>query len=555
MEPSYFELLDKENDLSFDLSFLDSIALNEESKLDSVEATITFLTDGIKKIPDEAEHTKAIKKESKQKGKRFATPLSTKQIESLSTKLVPKKTSDSTKWAIRIFTDWCNERNGCPSALLDCPTDLFEHVKITNGNTGCHYGYPLSTLDFWLAAFVTEVRKADGGYYSPASLNCILAGLFRHMKDKFGANAPNFLSKSEANFSMFRNALDRQLRFLRGSGVGVERKRASIITAEDEDKLWTSGVLGIDNPVALLNAVFYLNGKSFCLRGVSEHYHLHFSQIVRKTNPDRYLYIEHGSKNRNGGIEDYKLESKCVTIVATKEGGIRDHVFILDTYLSKIPTEMIEKNERFYLRPMQQVSGYDGAPWFYRQNIGQHKVQTMVKSMFKAAEIDGKHTNHSLRATGASALFNAGVPEAVIQKRTGHKSTDALRLYERVSEDQQVAVANILASGSKQTTYDEQLKTARLKKEQTVEEVDLPPQTKKPKIDAHAATPAGLAFTPQQCTLFPPPGTTVFQNCVFHGCSMMPPQAQKNIIPQQAQPTSADFNMTMNEVEELFSPF
>ena len=107
-------------------------------------------------------------------------------------------------------------------------------------------------MDFWLAAFITEGRKADGGYYSPASLNYILAGLFRHMKDKFEANTPNFLSKAEANFSVFRNALDRQLRFLRGSGVGVELKHASIITAEDEDKLWKSGVLGIDNPVALL---------------------------------------------------------------------------------------------------------------------------------------------------------------------------------------------------------------------------------------------------------------------------------------------------------------
>ena len=163
------------------------------------------------------------------------------------------------------------------------------------------------------------------------------------MKDKFGPNTPNFLSKTEAKFTMFRNSLDGQLRFLRGNGVGVERKRASIITTEDEDKLWASGVLGIYNPVALLNAVFYLNGKSFCLRGVSEHYNLRFSQIVRKSDPDKYLYVEHGLKNRNGGIEDYKLESKCVTIVAINEGGNRDHVFILDTYHSKVPVEMIEK--------------------------------------------------------------------------------------------------------------------------------------------------------------------------------------------------------------------
>jgi hypothetical protein len=147
------------------------------------------------------------------------------------------------------------------------------------------------------------------------------------------------------------------------------------------------------------------------------------------------------------------------------------------------------------------------------------------------------------------------VPEAVIQKRTGHKSTDALRLYERVSEDQQVAVANILASGSKQKTYDEQLKAAREKKEQTAEGSDFLPQNKKPKIDARAETLAGPAFTQQQPRLVPPPGTTVFQNCVFHGCSVMPPQGLQQITPQQAQPKNAEFNMSMTEVEELFSDF
>ena len=50
-----------------------------------------------------------------------------------------------------------------------------------------------------------------------------------------------------------------------------------------------------------------------------------------------------------------------------------------------------------------------------------------------------------------------------------------------------------------------------MKKELTVEEVDLPLHDKKPKIDA---TRAGLAFTLQQCPLLPSPGTTVlFQNC------------------------------------------
>ena len=43
------------------------------------------------------------------------------------------------------------------------------------------------------------------------------------------------------------------------------------------------------------------------------------------------------------------------------------------------------------------------------------------------ASINGKkYTNHSLRATGATTLFDAGVLEAIIQKRSGHRSTKAL---------------------------------------------------------------------------------------------------------------------------------
>ena len=90
-------------------------------------------------------------------GLQFLFPPS--KIESLSTKFVPKKTADSTKWAVCIFTDWVQERNRCPSALTDCPADLFDYTKVTSGHNGREYGYPLSLLDFWLAAFVTEVPK------------------------------------------------------------------------------------------------------------------------------------------------------------------------------------------------------------------------------------------------------------------------------------------------------------------------------------------------------------------------------------------------------------
>ena len=51
-----------------------------------------------------------------------------------------------------------------------------------------------------------------------------------------------------------------------------------------------------------------------------------------------------------------------------------------------------------------------------------------------------KQANHSLRATGATQLYNAGVPEKITQQRTGYRSLDSLCVYERTSVQQHRAV-------------------------------------------------------------------------------------------------------------------
>ena len=74
-----------------------------------------------------------------------------------------------------------------------------------------------------------------------------------------------------------------------------------------------------------------------------------------------------------------------------------------------------------------------------------------MKQMCLEAGVSGKKTNHSLRATGASALFNAGVPERMIRDVTGHRSS-ALLQYERPNLEQKQAVSQILVQGGKGNT-------------------------------------------------------------------------------------------------------
>ena len=71
----------------------------------------------------------------------------------------------------------------------------------------------------------------------------------------------------------------------------------------------------------------------------------------------------------------------------------------------------------------------------------------MVKNMCEQVSIAGKRTNHSLRATGITTMFQAGLPEKVIQDRSGYRSVDGLRKYERISEVQQASACKVL-SGS-----------------------------------------------------------------------------------------------------------
>jgi hypothetical protein len=122
------------------------------------------------------------------------------------------------------------------------------------------------------------------------------------------------------------------------------------ISLEEEHFLWSSGILNVDSPKALLRCVFYLNGKNFCLIGGQEHRDLHLTQLKRFYNPDKYVYTEHASKNRPGGLMQLRLHHKSVDIHANSDVGERCHVFILDKYISKLPQPAIEK-DIFYCKP------------------------------------------------------------------------------------------------------------------------------------------------------------------------------------------------------------
>ena len=82
-------------------------------------------------------------------------------------------------------------------------------------------------------------------------------------------------------------------------GVGTEVRHAPIISDAEEEKLWVTGVVGINTPKSLQRAIYFYVGKRFCVCGGEEQRRLRPSMLKRSSNPDCYTYVEHGSKNHS----------------------------------------------------------------------------------------------------------------------------------------------------------------------------------------------------------------------------------------------------------------
>ena len=82
--------------------------------------------------------------------------------------------------------------------------------------------------------------------------------------------------------------------------------------------------------------------------------------------------------------------------------------------------------------------------WYYDQPYGVNKIQSTVKDICKEAGISGNFTNHSLRASCASWMYDQNMPEQLIKEVTGHKS-DCVRIYKRTSDHLREAASSTIS--------------------------------------------------------------------------------------------------------------
>ena len=135
------------------------------------------------------------------------------------------------------------------------------------------------------------------------------------------------------------------------------------------------------------------------------------------------------------------MEPKQVVHHSNTSNPSRCFVQLFKKYCQHCPTK--RKTTAFYLTPLKKPKGNI---WYAQAAVGHNTLSQTVKRLCKAAGISGFKTNHSLRVTTASRLFQKGVDEQLIMGRTGHRSFQGLRTYKRVSNQQKRDISDLLNS-------------------------------------------------------------------------------------------------------------
>lgn len=118
-----------------------------------------------------------------------------------------------------------------------------------------------------------------------------------------------------------------------------------------------------------------------CLWGGEAQRNLKPSQFCRETNPDRYVYVENGSKNHSVTF-GRKQSNKVVTLYSQPDAVPKCVVYLIDLYFSKFPKPP-ENIPFFYLKPVGKVPDKDEAPWFYELPIGKNTLGNLLTACVK----------------------------------------------------------------------------------------------------------------------------------------------------------------------------
>lgn len=157
-----------------------------------------------------------------------------------------------------------------------------------------------------------------------------------------------------------------------------------------------------------------------------------------------YTEDEH-SKTFQGGLNSRPKKRKVVPIHGNKIHPECDLVRLYQKYVSLLPPN--GKCQALYKYSLS-LNHLTPGTWYSDKPMGVNALKSVVKNITKNAGVEGKFSNHSLRVTTATRLFQRGVDEQIIKEVTGHKS-DAVKMYKHSNTQVLRAASSTLSRNQK----------------------------------------------------------------------------------------------------------
>ena len=327
-------------------------------------------------------------------------------------------------WIRKMYREWGNYRHSNGFDYIAC--DLEDKATIS-----------AESLKFALCRFIMEVKRLDGNDFPGKMLHHLIICI------QFRLECLGFVLKlvNDPAFHDVKFTLDNTMKARVCQGIGISVMRAEVLTATDEDLLWSMGLLGMAHPEQLLNTVIFCISKGFTLQAGQEHQALRGlpfnSQFKFMCDTDGEIFLWYREdislKTNKGGLKHRKIEAKTVDLYGSANTE-RCPLQAIIHYLSLFPKN--RSYTAFYLQPWKK---YFGKAWYINCPAGINRLRTAVGAMWYEAGLPSHYTNHSL----PTKLYQNSVDKQIIMEITGHQSL-AVRAYKRTSERQKEEVSKCL---------------------------------------------------------------------------------------------------------------
>ena len=256
-------------------------------------------------------------------------------------------------------------------------------------------------------------------------MRCIRSGVYRYITGPPLSRAMNILVDKE--FLPANKMFEARCKSYVREGNPKPKHYPSI--GEGDMKKIMTYLKPYESPTKLVQYVWFMLAFNLARRGREGWTNMTKSSFEYKSddNEEEYLTMSASetTKNWQGGSSSNAWDYSDVRIHASnKLDPPKNFLAVYRFYLSKLNPDC----DKLFQRPKGKNWSKDGF-WFDKAPMGKNTIGSMLSSISKSAGTSIVYTNHSVRATAITAMYQAGIDRSHICRITKHKREESLKPY------------------------------------------------------------------------------------------------------------------------------